>query len=106
MFPKAALAALTVLGFAYSSSAHADVVRGRVVRAEGRVNASCPLIGLRRQDGSISHFRITSSGGSEAILSVALSALLARAEVELQYSPVPNACGSEPAVEIIAILAP
>ncbi|SFK59942.1 hypothetical protein SAMN02799626_04697 [Caulobacter sp. UNC279MFTsu5.1] len=104
---KAVLVSLTVLGLALSSTAQAAVVRGKVIRAEGRLNSSCRMVGLRRSDdNSITYFRITSGVGGDAILSIALSALLTRTEVEIQYSAAASTCGSEPDIEIIAVLAP
>lgn len=102
---RAALAALAILGLA-ASSAQAAVVRGTVVRAEGRPNASCRLVGLKRDDGIVLYFRLPSTSDGDGMLSVALTALVSRLQVEVQYDPaVPSACGgSEPNIDIIALL--
>ncbi|WP_156400640.1 hypothetical protein [Caulobacter sp. Root655] len=102
---RTALVFLAVLGLAVSS-AQATVVRGTVIRAEGRTNASCRMVGLKLDSGSILYFRLPSTSDGDSMLSVALTALASRLPVEVQYNPaIPASCGgSEPNIEIIAIL--
>jgi hypothetical protein len=102
---RTALLSLAILGFA-ASSAQATVVNGTVVRAEGRTNSSCRLVGIKKADSTILYFRLPSNSAGDSMLSVALTALAARLQVEVQYNPaVASSCGgSEPDMDIIAIL--
>lgn len=89
-----------------AASAQAVTVQGTVTRAEGRKNSSCRLIAIKRADNTVVHFRLPSTADGDAMLSVALSALVSRLPVEIQYSATGSATcgGAEPDVEVIAIL--
>jgi hypothetical protein len=101
----ALLFSLAILGFA-ASSAKAAVVSGTVVRAEGRTNSSCRLVGIKKADNTILYLRLPSNGAGDSMLSVALTALVSRLQVEVQYNPgVVSSCGgTEPDLDVIAIL--
>lgn len=84
----------------------AAAVQGIVIRAEGRKNSSCRLVAIKRADSTILYFRLPSTTDGDAMLSIALSALISRLPVEIQYTATGSATcgGAEPDLETIAIL--
>lgn len=104
---RTALLSLAILGFAASSAQAATTsLSGTVVRAEGRTNSSCRIVGIKKADGVILYFRLPSNSAGDSMLSVALTALVSRLQVQVEYNPaVVSSCGgSEPDLDIIAIL--
>ena len=105
MFLRMTALGLLALGLAVAP-VQAAVVQGTVIRAEGRKNSSCRLVAIKRADNAIQYFRLPSTTDGDAMLSIALSALIARLPVEIQYTAAGSATcgGTEPDLEVIAIL--
>jgi hypothetical protein len=103
----AAAFALIVAGaLGGASAAHADLVSGSIVGAEGHTSPSCRRVFLKKADGVVLTFRIPASSGGDGILSVALTALSTGRPVELAYTPgQTTGCGSEPGIDYVTILA-
>lgn len=89
-----------------ASAAQADLLDGTVVRVEGRKNSSCRMIGVKRADQTVIYFRLPSTSDGDAMVSVALTALVSRLPIQIQYTATPSTTcggGAEPDIEIIAI---
>lgn len=99
-----ALTASGALLAALPAAAASTTVRGTIIRTEGHENPACRTAVLRKADGVLLPFRMPANSVENGIMSITLTALTTRLEVEITYDPaLTSGCGAEPKIQYISL---
>lgn len=92
--------------FGSQASAAPTTVQGKIVVTQGHEAPACRTVTLKRNDGALMYFRIPDTGADNSILSITITALTTRLNVEVTYDPaVTTGCGTEPKITFISLIA-
>lgn len=100
----AALAGSATLLTGLPATAASTTVRGTIIRTEGHENPACRTAVLRKADGVLLPFRMPANSVENGIMSITLTALATRLEVEITYDPaLTSGCGTDPKIQYISL---
>jgi hypothetical protein len=100
----AALAASAALLAGLPAAAASTTVRGTIVRTEGHESPACRTVVLKKADGALLPFRMPANSVENGIMSITLTALATRLEVEITYDPaLTSGCGVDPRIQYISL---
>lgn len=86
------------------AAAASTTVRGTIIRTEGHESPACRTVVLRKADGGLLPFRMPANSVENGIMSITLTALATRLEVEITYDPaLTSGCGADPKIQYISL---